>query len=252
MPSVEPSSSPSPLTEPSAAASGSEATPEVHPSPTPAPEPAPAPAPQPEPAGCGGFDYTPERPLGSVPSSIPDVDGDGQRDTMYLTADRVLGVISSTGADVTYQIESASPVPVAVLAANADRTGPVEFLISDGRTVELIVFTDCRLRPVINTRDGQPWLFDLGSRGTATGVGCVEIAGRTELVGLNIERDDSDTVEWSRTIVTLEGSEATVGATDRGTFSRPADQQAIDLLTTVSCGELTMSADGIAQPPPEG
>lgn len=249
-PSDRPTASPAPTREPTAQPAPS---PSPSASTTTAPAPAPvAPTPDPAPSGCGGHDHLPERPEGATRKTIPDVDGDGQRDTMYLTSERVLGIISSTGADVTHRVETASAVPISVLAVDTNATPPVEFLVSDGRSVQLLVFEDCRMRPVVNTRDGEPWVFDRGFRGNGTGVGCVDIAGRRELVGLNIEHRRGDTVVWSRTIVHLDGHEATVGATERGTFTRPGDDHAIDLLSQITCGRLTMTGDAIAEPHPEG
>jgi hypothetical protein len=102
----------------------------------------------------------------------------------------------------------------------------------------------------VDVRDAQgaPYVFSLGFSGIGTGVGCVAIDGRKRLVGLDVTSDRGDTVEWSRTIVELQGATARNGATSSGTFTRPADDHAIDLLHQVTCGQLTMAADGLTAP----
>jgi hypothetical protein len=83
-------------------------------------------------------------------------------------------------------------------------------------------------------------------------VGCVDVDGdgRTELVGLNVTASDDTTVRWSRTVIERDGVQAANGAQDTGTFRRPADDAAIELLFGVSCGEQTLTADGLLQPQP--
>jgi hypothetical protein len=202
------------------------------------------------PKACGGSASAADIPDGATARQIADIDGDGRPDAMWLDASRNLGIITAAGGAATFAVESAAPSYVSALAADADGQPPVELLVSDGRAVQLLVFDDCEIVPVINTGDGQPWLFDLGFTGAGTGVGCVDIDGRRQLVGLNVEVVGTDTVEWSRTVVELDGRTATVGATDRGTFHRPADDYAIELLSEVTCGDLTMADDGLSTPTP--
>lgn len=202
------------------------------------------------PQACGGSASAADIPDGATARQIADIDGDGHPDAMWLDASRNLGIITAAGGAATFAVESAAPSYVWALAADADGQPPVELLVSDGRAVQLLVFDDCEIVPVINTGDDRPWLFDLGFTGAGTGVGCVDIDGRRQLVGLNVEVFGTDMVEWSRTVVELDGRTATVGATDRGTFHRPADDYAIELLSEVTCGDLTMADDGLSTPTP--
>lgn len=202
------------------------------------------------PPGCTGPARASDMPPGANARQIIDVDGDDRRDIMWLDADRNLGIITAAGAADVFAIDSAAPSTIEALAVDADEQPPVELLVDDGRTTQLLVFDDCGIRPVINTRDGEPWLFDRGFRGVGTGVGCVDIGGRRRLVGLNIEQAGDDAVEWSRTVVNLDRRSATVGRTDRGTFDRPDDDYAIELLSQVTCGDLTMPDDGLSTPTP--
>lgn len=202
------------------------------------------------PQACTGQARRSDVPAGASVRQIVDVDGDGRRDIMWLDAERNLGVITAMGGADVFAVDSAAPSSISVLAVDADEQPPVEFLVDDGRTAQLLVYDDCEIEPVINTRDGEPWLFDRGFRDTGTGVGCVDIDGRRRLVGLNIEGLDDGTVDWSRTVVNLDGRSATVGRTDSGTFDRPDDDYAIDLLSWVTCGDLTMFDDGLTTPTP--
>lgn len=192
-------------------------------------------------------------PSGAASGEIVDADGDGRRDTAWLAGQpdgsRQLGITTASGGGDAVEVQSASPVGLVLLAVDADRQPPVELLVSDNRTVQLWALADCTLQPVIGP-DGAPYLFDLGFRGTGTGVGCRDTDGGSRLVGLNVTTDDGTTVEWSRTVIELDGLEASHGPTDTGTFRRPGDDRAIDLLHTVSCGDLTITENGIRQPEP--
>jgi hypothetical protein len=202
-------------------------------------------------AGCA--DAGPDEPDDDSAGvgEIVDVDGDGIADTAWLTGDangtRELGVATAAGGGDVATIRSASPSPLTVLAADADGAAPVELFVSDSRTVQLWAFADCALRPVTDG-EGEPYLFDLGLAGTGTGAGCVDAGGGRELVGLNITDDDGATVEWSRTVVEREGLTASNGETETGELHQPEDADAIELLHTVSCGDMTIDEDGITQP----
>lgn len=215
------------------------------------PEDADRTAPRPASPACEGSADAGDIPASATAKQIVDVDGDDRRDALWLDRDRDLGIITAAGGSARVEIRSAAPNRIGALAVNADRRGPVELLVSDGRSAQLFVFDDCDIRPVINTRDGKPWLFDRGFRGAGTGVGCVAVDGQRKLVGLNIEKRGRDTVEWSRTVVDLDGRSATAGRTDEGSFDSPRNDLAIELLSQITCGDLTMVDDGVHAPAPQ-
>jgi len=155
--------------------------------------------------------------------------------------------VTASGAASDVEVETGSPIPLSVLVVDADESPPVEVLVSDGRTVHLYEFVDCRIQPVLNV-DRETYLFDLGFRGTGTGVGCAAIDGHRQLVGLLARPRSGNRVPWSRTVVHLHDLRATNGATDSGTFTSPTDDRAIQLLHEVSCGDLTMESDGLHEP----
>ena len=81
-------------------------------------------------------------------------------------------------------------------------------------------------------------------------MGCVDANGDgpRDLVGLDETSSVNGTVHWTRTIVTLHGTQARNGATDSGTYHSPADDQAISLLDQVTCGPDAFSNPLVATP----
>jgi hypothetical protein len=199
------------------------------------------------PTACVGEATVPE---GAPHQTVGDVDGDGKVDTAYLDGMAggtiTFGIVTAEGGGSSVPFESGSPVERRALTVNADERGPTEVFLSDGRSVQLLAFVGCRLRAVKDVK-GEPYLFDRGVRGTGTGGGCVDADadGVRALVGLKLEGSEGDRVGWRRTIVRLEGITARNGKTDTGTYERPGDAAAIDLLSQVTCGKETL-ADGLA------
>jgi hypothetical protein len=176
--------------------------------------------------GCGGDGPAVPRGEGVGSGQVVDVDGDGRPDTGWMAVNtdgsRQLGVHTAAGGGDVVTIDSASPNVLTLLAVDADEQPPVELFVSDGRTVQLWAFADCQLAPVTNPQD-EPYLFDLGFRGTGTGVGCRDTDAGRELVGLNITDDDGTVVDWTRTVIERDGLRASNGPTDEGQFRRPAE-----------------------------
>ena len=202
-------------------------------------------------AGDGCTGDAPPVPDGAAEGEVADVDGDGRADRAYLATGpevtRLVGIVTAAGGGAQVEVESASPQPLSLLVVDADEAPPVELFVSDGRTVQLWAFADCAVAPVTNP-EGAQYEFDLGFRGTGTGIGCREGGGGRQLVGLNVTEDDGTTVTWTRTVIERDGLAAANGATDGGTFAHGEDDAAIELLHTVSCGGLTIREDGIRQP----
>lgn len=186
-------------------------------------------------------------PPGAGTGTVPDVDDDGRRDQAWVAvADgaTTVGIRTAAGGGDIREWDSASPVTRQILVVDVDDEPPVEILASDGRSVELWAFSDCRIQPVTNPQ-GDTYTFSLGFTDVGTGVGCVDIDGQRHLVGLDVRSDDGTTVTWARTVVLLDDTAARNGETATGTFRRPEEAGAIELLHQVTCGERTMAADGI-------
>jgi hypothetical protein len=157
---------------------------------------------------------------------------------------RQIGIVTAAGAISTLDVPSASPIPLSLFVVDADHAGGPEIFASDGRVAQLFTYVGCELEPVRNPQ-GNTYSFDLGFGENGTGVGCAALDGKPSLVGLKAVSDDGTTVHWTRTVIELDGTHASNGPTDSGTFTRPADAHAIDLLHTIACGDRTIGSDGI-------
>ena len=203
--------------------------------------PAPTPASGCAPTGTGV-------PTGASSKQVIDVDGDGRPDTGWLSSDgNTFGITTASGATFSVPIELAGGGPRKVLVEDTDGHGTIAALASDGRTVELLVVTNCGLFPATNAQ-GAHYEFDLGVRGTGTGVGCAQITGTPgrSLVGLNVHLNAAgqpDSVHRTQIIPT--GTTARNGATD--TIPTTNNPSAAQTANTISCGNLTMTHDAITE-----
>ena len=197
------------------------------------------------PTGCPGT-------KGSVPTGVAsrtmgDVDGDGKADTLYTftgeSGVRHFGLVTATGYLSEWTTPNASPVAPSVLGVvDADQDGHAEVFVNPGRKVNVLTFADCRLQPYLN-KQGQPYEFSIGFGAIGTGVGCIDADddGTRDLVGLDAKDEGNGKVQWTRTIVTLHGTQARNGATQSGTYTSPADDAKIKLLHEVTCGDDTFA-----------
>jgi hypothetical protein len=190
-----------------------------------------------------------EIPAGATSKQVIDLDGDGIPDTAWIVTDpsgvTAVGVVTGAGGGTERIWNSASPVMRSVLVVHVNDSTPPLFLADDGRMVQLWAFHDCTIADVLNVQ-GNPYEFSLGFTDFGTGVGCATIDDEQQLVGLNVTTDSNDTVEWSSTVVTVNDTAAVNGVITTGTFTRPRDNAAIELLHTVACGDQTITNDGIA------
>ncbi|MBW0017552.1 MAG: hypothetical protein JO236_08420 [Mycobacterium sp.] len=203
-------------------------------------------------AGCAPGGTPP--PSGAAQRQVGDLDGDGQPDTLWVgqlrTDDgaikRLVGVTTASGANSDVRITTASPMPLSALAVDAQQDGQHQIIVSDGRGARLYVFADCRLQTAVDSQD-VPFLFDLQNlRGHGTGVGCSDLGSGPRLVGLQaLETRDQWTVR--RTEIDLSGTLATIGRSDTLTATSAQDP-VVTSAQTISCGDLTMSQDGVQQP----
>ncbi len=184
-------------------------------------------------------------PTGASSKPIIDVDGDGRPDVGWINGGTSFGITTASGATFSIPMELAGGGPRSVLVENTDGKGTIAALASDGRTVELLVVKNCGLFPVTNPQ-GQHYEFDLGLRGTGTGVGCSQVAGTSgrSLVGLNVHVDgNGHPLDVQRTQIVLDGTAARNGATDTVAGNPAAAQSG----SQISCGDLTMTRDGVSE-----
>lgn len=186
-------------------------------------------------------------PAGAVNKQIIDVDGDGRPDLGWISGAATFGITTASGATFSIPIDLAGGGPRSVLVASPDGGATITALASDGRTVELLTVRNCGLFPVTNP-EGQHYEFDLGFRGTGTGVGCSQVAGTpaNSLVGLNVHLDGTGKpVDVQRTQIVIEGTTAHNGATD--TVAVAGNPSAAQSGHEISCGDLTMARDGVIE-----
>ncbi|MCW2660770.1 MAG: hypothetical protein JWP83_1922 [Mycobacterium sp.] len=196
-------------------------------------------------------------PAGAGMRKVGDLDWDGQPDTLWIgqirdgsgRTDRIAGVTTASGANSDVQVSSASPLPLSALAIDAQQDGQHQIIVSDGRGAHLYVFADCRLQTAADNQ-GAPFLFDLQNlRDNGTGIGCGDLgppsAGR-HLVGLRALNNDG---QWTvrRTEIDINGTLATIGQSDTVTATSAQDPAVVSA-QTISCGDLTISKDGVQQP----
>ncbi len=193
----------------------------------------------------------PAIPEGANQGAVPDVDGDGKADTGWVSSSAdgaiTVGIRTASGGGAEVPWNSASPARRTMLVVDAQQDGEGELLLDDGRTVQLFVFHDCAIVPATNP-EGEPYTFSHGFSDVGTGIGCAEVDGHRRLVGLDGHDDGSGPVSWSQTVVAIDGTHATNGATTTGTYEHPADDTAIEALSGTTCGDLTIDANGIDAP----
>jgi hypothetical protein len=204
------------------------------------------------PKGCPGT-------KGSVPTGVAnramgDVDGDGKPETLYTfvgeSGVRHFGLVTATGYRSEWTTPNASPVDPSILGVvDANEDGHAEVFVNPGRLVNVLTFADCRLQPYLN-KQGKPYEFSIGFGAIGSGVGCVDANsdGKRDLVGLDEKDQGNGKVAWTRTIVTLQGTQARNGATDGGTYTSPADDAKIALLHKVTCGDESFADPLVANP----
>lgn len=184
-------------------------------------------------------------PAGAVTKQIIDVDGDGRPETGWLSGGVNFGITTASGATFSVPINLAGGGARSVLVADTDGKGTIAALASDGRTVDLFLVRNCGLFPAKNLQN-QPYQFDLGFRGTGTGIGCSQVAGTDgrSLVGLNVKLGPNAQPESvQRTQILITGTEARNGATD----SVAGTPSAVATGSQITCGNLTMAQDGVIE-----
>lgn len=189
-------------------------------------------------------------PADAAVTEIIDVDGDGRPDRSWLeqsAGELTFGITTATDSTATAPIDLAGGGGRSALVADYDGRGDVLAFVSDGRTADLLAYSDCTLVTVQNP-EAEAYQFDLGFRGTGTGLGCVDASGDgvPDLVGLNVLVDGSgQTTSIDRTIIEVDGPRASNGASDSVAITDPAQA---DLAHQITCGELTIADDGVSLP----
>ncbi|MGO9153242.1 hypothetical protein [Mycobacterium sp.] len=194
-------------------------------------------------------------PAGAAQRQVANLDGGDGPSTLWVAQfrdgdghiNRVVGVTTASQANSDAQISSASPMPLTALAIDAQNDGGNQIIVSDGRSARLYTFAECRLQAVVDG-EGAPFVFDLQNlRDHGTGVGCSDLGNGRRLVGLQALQ--TSTGQWTvrRTEIDVNGTRATIGRSDT-VAATSAQDPAVTSAQTISCGDLTISKDGVQQP----
>ncbi|WP_029429486.1 hypothetical protein [Blastococcus sp. URHD0036] len=200
-------------------------------------------------AGCPATDDG--IPSGAATRPTLDVDGDRAADTEWIASSPaadgsvLFGVTTASGATVTADLQSASPVARSILVADVTGDGELVVLASDGRQVLLYAYSDCQIVPVQNPQ-GEQYAFDLGFTGYGTGVGCLDVDGDgvRDLAGLLVNGDGTG---YTATAVVLDGPRASNSDVSMGVAD--AGAAAVEAARSITCGDLTMTDDGVTTGP---
>ncbi|OBI22321.1 hypothetical protein A5712_12855 [Mycobacterium sp. E2327] len=189
-------------------------------------------------AGCG--------PGGPPPGAASrDVsDAYGQPATLWIT-DMVVGITTAQGYGEA-KIQSPSPLRRSALLIDAQQDGNHQIIVDAGREAILYAVSGCTITPVVDPQ-GAEFRFDRGHRrGNGDGIGCSDLGDGRRLVGLLQLRDEHGTPPLTvrRSEIDLYGATATIGRSDTVTATSAQDP-AWTSAANVSCGDLTMTRDGV-------
>jgi hypothetical protein len=169
----------------------------------------------------------------------------GRGDMLWVGGDGSVGITTPAGTGVV-QVANAGPLPLQALLIDAQQNGQQQLIVSNGRGAHLYLVSGCNITTVVD-QQGNPFVFDLENlRGAGTGIGCSDLGDGRHLVGLQAQVGDSG---WTvrRTEIVLDGATATLGRSDTVAASSAQDP-AVTAAQTITCGDQTITKDGVQQP----
>ena len=191
----------------------------------------------------------PGPPPGAAQRPIGSVSGGADPDTLWIAAGRthMIGISTADGGEIgPVQVQTPSPLWLSALVVDAADNGAHQLLVNTGREVQLFVIEGCQIQQVVHA-DGKPFLLDTGHRmGRGDGIGCSDLGDGRHLVQLFPQlQDDQWTVQ--RTQIDLDGTTGSLGQSDIVTATS-AEDPTVTTAHMISCGDLTMVADGVDEP----
>lgn len=169
----------------------------------------------------------------------------GHGDMLWISHTGSVGVTIPAGTGVV-AVPNAGPLPLQALLIDAQQNGQRELIVSNGRGARLYLVSGCDITPALD-QQGQPFVFDMENlRGTGTGVGCIDMGDGRHLVGLEATQGSTG---WTvqRTEIDFDGTTAKPGRSDT-VAAASAQDPAVTQAQTVTCGDLTITRDGVQQP----
>jgi hypothetical protein len=169
----------------------------------------------------------------------------GRGSMLWIGRNGVVGITTPGGTGVV-QVTDAGSLPLQAFLIDAQQDGNQQLIVSNGRVAHLYTVSGCEITAVTDPQ-GAPFLFDLEDlRGNGTGVQCLDLGDGRHLVGLLAQpADNGYTIR--RTQINLNGNVATPGKSD--TVGGQSQHDAlVASASTISCGDLTLTKDGVKQP----
>jgi hypothetical protein len=171
----------------------------------------------------------------------------GQPATLWIS-DTVVGLTTPQGYSAA-KISSPSPLQRRAMLVDAQQDGQHQIIVDTGREAILYVVSGCRIYPAV-AQTGEEFRFDIGHRrALGDGIGCSDLGDGRHLVQLLQLRDDQDRplLAVRRTEIDLNGAWVTLGRSDTVTATSEQDP-AWTTAADISCGDLTLTRDGVAAP----
>jgi hypothetical protein len=188
-------------------------------------------------------------PAGAKTATTIDVDGDGKADQQWVSQAGEFGITTASGRTSSVKPTgfSGGAEPTS-LVGDVNGKGEVVMLVAASREANLYRWINCSLEPVQNPQ-GEQYQFDLTGQ-NGNGVGCVDIDGVGQLVGLKTGEAagamrSGQPVTVQRTTISLDGTHASNGKTVSVTLSGTAAKAATD----VTCHDRTLQANGLSLAP---
>jgi hypothetical protein len=169
----------------------------------------------------------------------------GHGDMLWVSHTGSVGITVPAGTGVV-QVSNAGPLPLQALLIDAQQNGQRQLIVSNGRGAHLYLVSGCDITPAID-QQGDPFVFDLENlRGTGTGIGCADMGDGRHLVGLQAVLGPTG---WTvrRTQIDFDGATAKLGRSDTVAAASAQDPAVTDA-QTISCGDQTITKDGVQQP----
>jgi hypothetical protein len=169
----------------------------------------------------------------------------GHGDMLWISHTGSVGVTIPAGTGVV-QVSNAGPLPLQALLIDAQQNGQRQLIVSNGRGAHVYLVSGCDITPVID-QQGQPFVLDQENlRGTGTGIGCADMGDGRHLVALQAVPDPTG---WTvrRTQIDFDGATAKLGRSDT-VAAASAQDPAVTEAQTISCGDQTITKDGVQQP----
>ena len=168
---------------------------------------------------------------------------------VWISHNGTVGVTTPGGTGVV-QVSNAGGPPLQAFLVDAQQDGNQQLIVSNGRVAHVYTVSGCEISAVTDPQ-GVPFMFDLenarsGPASGGTGVDCLDLGDGRHLTGLLAQQTDTG-ITVRRTEFTLNGTVATPGKSDTVVGQSP-HEPAIATASTISCGDQTLSKDGVRQP----